>query len=162
MQPVLPGLKLGWRENSLFSDSADCSGELSNIAKPDAQLHNSLFLQTTRNMLGATTMFRLKLIYLPDLDERAFRDEFAKAAEASLRELFGSDADDIVTAVKSLEPVQTQLHGVNVRLFKEQLVAGAFNFMIETRCGKFQCQTTSPYYRLNMPARQAQAEPQPE
>lgn len=162
LRPELPQLKLAWQTNRFFSDASECAGELTAATSPNDQIHNSLFVQTQRNIFGASKVLRLKLVYMPNLQETDYRREFERAAGRALAHLFQDEAADMLAGIRSLTPFNVQIRDINVKLFEEQLLPGAFNLMIEARCGRYQCPTTNAYYRLSLPFQEMPAQVQQE
>ncbi|SOC81974.1 hypothetical protein SAMN05421890_0363 [Ensifer adhaerens] len=152
LQQAFPDLKLAWQANALFSDTSDCAGELNASQTPDDALHNSLFIETRRRFTGAATSVRLKLVTVPERQEETFDAPFERAAELVLAHLLSGEAPEILKDVRARKPFNLEIRGIAIRFFEEQLAPGSFNLMMEARCGKHRCQTTNPFYRLNMPA----------
>lgn len=155
LRPAFSPVNLVWQKNSLFSEASDCTAEFGARSGGDQSLHNSLFFQTTRNMQGASMMLRLKLVYLPGQGEKDFRTQFEAAADMALAYLVNDDRAAILENIKSLTPFTVEVRGLNLRFFEEKMTPGAYNLMIDAKCGKFQCQATNPYYKLSLPAGQA-------
>lgn len=147
-----------WDQTDALPSSGDCAGQMDPPARNDDSIHNSLFVQVRRNAAGASAMVRLKLIYLPDRPEPAFRDEFIRGATAALDAVFAIEPEDVRKQIEALTPFNVALSGLNVKLFEEQLVPGAYNLMIEARCGKYACVETNPFYSLSMPRNAPTAE----
>ena len=155
LKPAFPDLKLEWQANAFFSDTSDCTAEL--IASPatDETVHNSLFIQIRRNIAGASTAVRLKIVTVQERNEQTYDPEFDKAADLVLGHLLTSDAAQIMTDIRARKPFNLETRGISIKFFEEQLSPGAFNLMVEARCGKFQCQASNPYYKLNQPVVEA-------
>ncbi len=165
LQPALPEMRLSWEANLFFSDTSDCSGEMSVSPTTDDSAHNSLFVQIRRNIFGASTMVRLKLVYLPERTERSFKEDFERAADSALGHILQGEAADVMSNIRKLQSFSLQVRDIDIKLFEEKLMPGAFNLTIEARCGKFRCATTSPFYKLNLPAQEKPApeiEPMPQ
>jgi hypothetical protein len=155
---AFPELQLTWAANALFADTSDCTGELNaspatdtTTAEPEGTIHNSLFFQTRRNLAGGSTAVRLKLVYKPERMEQSYKAPFERGAELVLEHLFGADAAGLMNQVGQYRNFNTEFRGISIKFFEEQLVPGAFNLMIEGRCGKYHCEETNPYYKLNQP-----------
>jgi hypothetical protein len=152
LEKALPMLKLSWRESPLVSGATECSGVANATTEFDGEPHNSLFVQVRRDATGATSVVRLKLVLLPEKDERHFRDEFEHAASEIIGVLF-SDGAGVMKNIGQLTPFEEKRRGIDIKLFEEQLFQGAYNLIIESKCDNFHCPTASRYYRLNLPPR---------
>lgn len=148
---AFPGLHLEWSSNALLADTYDCAGVLKVSVATDTQAHNSLFLQTRRNLAGGTISVRLKLVHAPERMEQNFKPDFERAAELVLSHLLGDEAVDPMNQVRRYTPFSSEIRAIGMKFFEEQSSPGAFNLMIEARCGKYRCQTANPYYKLNQP-----------
>lgn len=151
LKPAFPDLKLEWQPNAFFSDTVDCTGELNASTATDDALHNSLFIQIRRSIAGASTAVRLKLVTVPERNETTYAPEFERASNLVLSHLLTSDTPQIMTDIQARKPFNLEIRGISIKFFEEQLVPGAFNLMVEARCGKFQCQASNRYYKLNQP-----------
>lgn len=151
LQPAFPDLKLEWQANAFFSDTSDCTGELIAAPATDEAIHNSLFIQIRRSIAGASTAVRLKLVTVQESKEQTYVPEFERAANLVLSQLLTNDAPQIMADIQARKPFNLEIRGISIKFFEEQLVPGAFNLMIEARCGKFQCQASNRYYKLNQP-----------
>lgn len=143
-----------------FSDTSDCSAELKTTSLEDETIHNSLFIQIRRNIFGASTMVRLKLVYLPERMEQTFKAEFERAAGLVLQQLFQQEMTELTSNISALKPFGSDQQGITVKLIEERTLAGAFNLIIEAPCGKRHCQSSNPHFKLSLPYK-AQAEPVP-
>lgn len=169
VQPVFPQNAPRWEASPFDSGASYCLGQMEEAPAQAGAMGNSLFLQIRRNSYGAATMVRLKIVVRPEIAQKAFTSEFEDCAAIILRELFLNDQKDIMSDIKALRPFDIVRLGIRIKLFEEQLIPGAYNLMIEARCGKYECPAVSPYYRLGMvrrdPAPDAPAEtaePQPQ
>ena len=152
LQPALPEMKLAWKTNLLFSATSECSGELTVARAAGEQSSGSLFVQIRRNRFGASTAVRLKLVTSPAQTESQFRQKFEQAAGVLLDRLLQGGAAEMIGNIAKLQPFTLQARGMEIRLFEEKLLPGAYNLTVEAQCGKFSCPTTTPYYKLNLPA----------
>ncbi|MCD2178043.1 DUF6030 family protein [Rhizobium sp. C1] len=152
LQKPLPELSLKWDVNPLFPDTSNCAGNLQTAAGGDDAEHNSFFVQTTRNALSASTMVRLKLVYLPESTEASYRRDFERAAKVLFDYLLPDRAGALSADVEKLRPFDVRLRDIQIKLFEEKLMPGAFNLTIEPICGKDRCPTTRASYKLNQPA----------
>lgn len=152
LSQVLPELKLAWKDSTFISDATECAGVLNATPDFDGEPHNSLFVQVRRNATGATSVVRLKLVLLPDIDEPHFRSAFEHAATAVMDALFPDDSD-LLHKLTALTPFDERRQGIDVKLFEEQLFKGSYNLLIESKCDSVHCPTASRYYRLNLPPR---------
>ncbi len=169
VQPVFPGKAPRWEPSPFDSGANYCIGQMEEAPAEAGAIGNSLFLQIRRNAYGAATMVRLKIVLSPEHAQKAFTSEFDDSAAIILRELFLNDQKDIMSDIKALRPFDVVRFGIRIKLFEEQSVPGAYNLMIEARCGKYECPAVSPYYRLGLvrkdPAPEAEIEaavPQPQ
>ncbi len=163
---AIANLQLQWSPNGLLTDTFDCAGVLTVSAAIDSQVHNSLFVQTRRNLAGGTISVRLKLVHAPERMEQDFKPDFERAAELILSLLLGNDAVAPLDQLRRYTPFTTEIRGISMKFFEEQMSPGAFNLMVEARCGKYRCQAANQYYKLNQPLPertplQAQTDTQP-
>lgn len=148
VQPVFLGHAPRWETSPFDSGATYCIGQLEEAPTEGSAIGNSLFLQIRRNAYGAATMVRLKIVYRQERMQKAFTREFQESATIILRQLFLEDQPDIMANIKALLPFEFVRLGIRIKLFEEQLIPGAYNLMIEARCGKYDCPAVSPYYRM--------------
>lgn len=151
LQPAFADLKLQWRSNALFGDTSDCAGELNVSLAPNEAAHNSFFIQIRRSVTGRSTGVRLKLVSVPEKQEPKYDAEFERAAELVVSRIFSTDAQTIMANIRAFKPFSLEIRGIKVKFFEEQMTPGAFNLMLEANCGKYDCQATNSYYKLNLP-----------
>ncbi len=101
------------------------------------------------------------MVLRPEHAQKTFASEFQESTTIILRELFLNDQKDIMSDIKALRPFDIVRLGIRIKLFEEQLIPGAYNLMIEARCGKYECPAVSPYYRLGLVRRMQHPRPWP-